>query len=283
VISASHTRHFICLLACAAFLPTYAFADLAEQTRIAFRNIRSDDIPRNAVTAADWIIQNRNQLVPELQDELYRTDRQGRDVILYALMATKSFEPDARFCRTLVSRLNDEDRHVRNGDLLLFAHWRAWKFIDSHYQLFRPLILENLQTTDDMWCIWGTICLLQKRQQLIAELPHFSPHLWETVATNLRADAVGGNAGQAVRFYLIIGKPSLPHLEPLAKSDEEQTRDLAAATIDAMNGSRRAYGFLASQISIDRDVFGRGVDSPEWLSDEIGKWHTYSERRERYR
>jgi hypothetical protein len=283
LMRASHPGRFLCLIAFAALAPRYAFADVAEQTRIAFRNIRADDIPRNAVTAADWIIQNRDQLVPELQDELYRTDRQGRDVILFALMEAKSFQPDARFCRTLVSRLNDEDHYVKNQDVLLWTHWHAWKYIDQHYDLFRALVLENLQTSNDMWCIWGTICLLQKHGELTAEVSKFSPHVWETVAKSLRSDDVEGNAGQAIRFYLIIGKPSLPHLEPLAKSDEEQTRDFAAATIDAMKGSRRAYGYLASQVMIDRDVFKREVGPPDWLSDEVGKWNPGSDPRQRYR
>lgn len=283
MIGASLPGRFVCLVAFVTLVPRYAFADRAEQTRTAFRNIRADDIPRNAVTAADWLIENRNQLLPELQDELYRTDRQGRDIILFALMEAKSFQPDARFCRTLVSRLNDEDRYVKNEDVLLWTHWCAWKYIDQHYALFRSLVLENLETSNDMWCIWGTICLLQKHQELVAELPKFSPHVWETVAKSLRSDDVEGNAGQAIRFYLIIGKPSLPHLEPLAKSAEEQTRDFAAATIDAMKGSRRAYGFLASQVGIDRDVFKRDVASPEWLPEEADKWEPYSERRQRYR
>lgn len=276
-------RHFALLLPMILSAPAGAAADLAEQTRIAFRNIRTDDIPRNAGTAADWIISNRSQLTDELLDELYRTDRQGRDAILFALMATKSFQPDPRFCRLLVSRLNDEDRYVNNSDLLLHTHWRAWKFIDSHYAMFRTLILENLQTSENMWCIWGTICLLQRHNDLASEVPKFSPHVWETVGRSLRSDDIEGNAGQAIRFYLIIGNSALPYLEPLTKSKEEQTQDLAAATIDAMKGSRRAYGYLVSNVNIGRDVLGRSVPSADWAGEEGDKWASYGERRERYR
>ena len=128
-----------------------------EQLAAAFQNIRSDDIPHNAETACAFLYAHRNELAPEFLDELYRTDRQGRDVILYALMRTKSYTPDARFCQTLVSRLNEEDHYVQNTDLglRLGVHWAAWTYMDRRYDVFKPLLLANLQTTGDMFCIWG--------------------------------------------------------------------------------------------------------------------------------
>lgn len=254
------------------FLTKSASAGRDEQARIGFRNIRRDDIPRNATAAGAWLIAHRNELTEALTDELYRTDRQGQDVILYALMETVSFKPDQRFCQTLVSRLNDEDHYVDNLDLSLHVHWRAMKYIDEHYDLFRSLILKNLETTDDMWCVWGIVSLLERHGDLVTELPKFSAHTWDTAARNLRSDNIEGNAAQAVRFYLMIGKPALSHIEPLKKATEDQTRDFASATIDAMNGSRRAYGYLASHIAIDRDVLLRNVRPPAWLPAEIDKW-----------
>ncbi len=263
---------FVWLLAAIPCAQFQASAQTEEQVRLAFRNIRSDDIPHNASIASAWIYRHRNQLTRELLDELYRTDRQGREAILHALMDTKSFQPDARFCRTLVSRLNEEDNLVPNRDLRLYVHWLAWRHIDKHYELYKPLLLENLQTTNDMWCIWATVSLLHKHSELTGIIPSFSPHVWDTAANSLRSDRIVGNAGQAVRFYLIIGKTSLPYLQPLTKSSEAQTRNFASATIDAMGGSRRAYGYLGTQIAIDRDIFPGGTGSPEWMYDEVQKW-----------
>ena len=270
------------LLAIPAGIPSRVAGQTPEQVRLAFRNIRSDDIPSNANIASGWLFAHRDQLTRELVDELYRTDRQGRDVILSTLMLTDSFHPDDRFCRTLVSRLNEEDKYVPNASLNHKTHWQAWRYFNTHYDQFKDLLLENLQTTEDMWCIWGTVCLLEKRGELADTVPRFSPHVWDTIGRSLQADNISYNAGQAIRVYLIIGKDSLPHLAPLAKSSEPQTRDYASATIDAMNGSRRAYGYLGSQVRLDLDLFPGRPHAADWLSAELDKWDPHSRVRQRY-
>jgi hypothetical protein len=264
------------------WIPFESSAQSDAQVRLAFQNIRSDDIPGNAVTACAWLYANRNQLTGQLLDELYRTDRQGRDAILIALLATKSFQPDARFCQTVVSRLKEQDKFVHWNDLGIKAHWDAWRFIDAHYDLFKPLIMENFQATDDMWFIWGTISLLQKHGELAAALPTFSPRVWDTMARSLKNDDIDFNAGQAVRSYLIIGKDSLPHLKPLLQSADPQAHDLASATIDAMGGSRRAYGYLAVIVDIDRNIFTGGPQPPDWMDQEVTKWNPFSVPPPRY-
>jgi hypothetical protein len=256
-----------------------------DQLASAFQNIRSDDIPHNAETACAFLYAHRDELTPEFLDELYRTDRQGRDVILYALMRTKSYTPDARFCQTLVSRLNEENRNVGNHDLgiRLGVHWLAWTYMDRRYDLFKPLLLANLQTTSDMFSIWGTVTLLQKHGDLPAELPKFSQRVWDTAADSLKNDTIEGNAGQAVRFYLLIGPDALPHLRPLTTSQDSQARDLASATIDAIGGSKEAYGFLESTVFIDRDLFtGELKDDPKWLEENIKKWFDNNDEKKPY-
>jgi len=246
-----------------------------DQLAAAFQNIRSDDVPHNAETACAFLYAHRNELTPEFLDELYRTDRQGRDVILYALMRTKSYAPDARFCQTLVSRLNEENRYVGNSDvgIRLGVHWIAWTYMDRRYDLFKPLLLANLQTTTDMFAIWGTVTLLQKHGDLTAELPKFNQQIWDTAANNLKTDNIEGNAGQAVRFYFLIGPDALPHLRPLTTSQDPQARDLATATIDAIGGSKEAYGFLEAAVFIERNLFtGELNQKPPWLEENIKKW-----------
>ena len=265
-----------CTAAClVAAGPLFGQAVSQDAVITAFQNIRNDDVPQNAQTACAWIQAHRDDITPQLVDELYRTDRQGRDVILYALMRTKGYTPDARFCQTLVSRLNEEDRFVGNGDLGLRdgVHWYAWTYMDRRYDLFKADLLANLQTTTDMLTIWGTVVLLQKHGGLAAEEPRFSPSVWSTAAASLKADKIDGNAGQAVRFYLTIGTDALPYLKPLETSDDPQTRSLATATVDAMGGSKRAYGYLAVNVSVARTLFQhRGEVWPDWLVNEADQW-----------
>jgi hypothetical protein len=261
-----------CLLAAA---PATALAVSQDALVVAFQNIRSDDVPQNAVAACSWIMAHRDELTPQLLDELYRTDRQGRDVILYALMRTKSYNPDARFCQTLVSRLAEENHYVKNDDLGVGdgVHWYAWTYMDRRYDLFKPLLLANLQTTNDMFSIWGTTTLLQKHGDLAAEEPKFPQHVWDTAAVSLKPDDIEGNAGQAVRFYLLVGPDALPHLKPLETSDDPQTRSLVSATVDALGGSKRAYGYLAMHVNVGRDLFHHHEEAwPQWLNDEAYKW-----------
>jgi hypothetical protein len=258
-------------VAAALLSPCYSSGQTQEQIRVAFRNIRSDDIPHNADGAAEWIYVHRNELTSELLDELYRTDRQGRDVILYALMKTKRFSPDARVCRLMVSRLNEEDNFVANSDLHLRLHWKTWTYIDARYQQFRTLIRDNLQTTDNMWTVWTTLYLLQKKGELEAIVPQLSPHVWQVIGKAMRSDDEDFNAGQAVRVCLMIGKPSLPYLREIAKSKDPQARELAQATINAMGGSRKAYGFLGATVCVDRNLFEESTGSPEWMHEEVSK------------
>lgn len=267
---------FIWLSAVIIAVPLAASAQSEAQVRLAFQNIRSDDIPRNATTACAWLYANRDNLTNQLLDELYRTDRQGRDVILAALMATKSFQPDARFCQLLVSRLTEQDKFVHASDLGFEVHWLEWSFIDKHYDQFKPLVIDSFQATDDMWFIWGTISLLQKRGELAATLPGFSPHVWDTMGKSLKDDDIPFNASQAVRSYFIIGKDSLPHLQPLLNSGDAQQHDLAAATIDAMGGSHRAYGYLGAILNIDANVFTGGLRPPDWMGEEVERWNPHS-------
>ncbi len=245
-----------------------------DQLLLAFRNVRSDDVPGNAEAACAWLYAHRSEITPELLDELYRTDRQGRDAIFFALIRTKDFQPDARFCQMLVSRLNEEDRYVKNSDLGIGGlHWVAWIYIDRHYDLFKPLLLDNLQTTTDMFAIWGTVTLFQKHGDLAEMLPKFDQHVWDTAAVSLRADDIEGNAAQAVRFYFLVGTPALPHLQPITTSGESQSSNLASAIVDAMGGSRRAYGYLNSQVVISRDLVGPSPgQEPDWLDEETRKW-----------
>ncbi|MDB6138898.1 MAG: hypothetical protein JWO94_1970 [Verrucomicrobiaceae bacterium] len=251
-----------------------AQAQTEQQIRAAFANIRSDQIPHNGGIAAQWLFNNRDRLRPVLLDELYKTDRQGRDAILVILFQTRGFVGDARFRQLVMTRVTEDERYVHNADLMLSAHWWAWKFIHAHYDQFKPMIVENLLRTNDMMCAWASVWLLSAHHDLTEVLPEFGDHLWGLAERSLMDDHIYYNAGQAVRFYLIIGRPSEPHLRAAKASSDAQTRDLATATLDAMNGSHKAYGYLGAQVAIEMDLLNsaRQLPSPDWLGHEIGEF-----------
>jgi len=253
-----------------AMLSLQASGQTPEQVRLAFRHIRDDRIKDNGSDAAEWLYSNREQLKDQLLDELYRTDRQGRDAILFAVFHVKDYQPDQKFINMVVARLGEQDKYVGNSDLGVYAHWQAWKFIDKHYAAFKPSLLANLKKTDDMLTIWATAWMLQRKGDLQGELANFTPEMWKRIGLNLNNDDKSYNASQAVRFYLIVGKASVPALEEVMKLGDKQARSLAAATLDAMNGKRAAYGYLGSELAITQEVFGKGKHEPEWLGDEIG-------------
>jgi hypothetical protein len=252
--------------------PATALSQTENQVRLAFRYIRNDDIPRNGSSALEWIYIRRNKLSDAMLEEVYRTDRQARDAIMSALFDVRGFDPDPKFCRLVVSRLSEQDNYVKGGDLGVAVHWKAWAFVNRHYGKFKPLLLENLHKTKDMWYIWATIYLLHYRGEIEKELPNLPANVWEMAGKSLGGDKVDWNASQAVRTYLIIGRPSLRYLEALKDSRDAQTRDYVLATIDAIGGSKRAYGYLGSQLALSRDLFEMDEREPEWMADEVDKW-----------
>src|SRR5690349_24713067 len=133
-------------------------AQTAQEVQTALAHLRSDDQLYNCSRAISWLSLYRETLKDELVNELYRTDRQGRDAILHILFNTKSFVPDIRFKQFILARLVEQDSRVGNFDILfgppeifeskaafeeanekgkewgtVRAHWEAWKFIDGHF------------------------------------------------------------------------------------------------------------------------------------------------------
>jgi hypothetical protein len=218
-------------------------------------------------------------------EELYRTDRQGRDAILQILFQTPSFVPDERFLRFVVARLGEEDIYVSNSIIDTFMHYErlpngepgrlngfngahhdAWIFIDAHFEAFEPLLREQIGKTKSMWTLWGTAWLFKKCGILPKHAAKYTPEVLALVAGNLRSDNIEGNASQATRLFLILSDQGLPILRQAAKSPDTQQRSLAQALIDALAGSRAGFGFLNSKVWLKTTPFGPEVEEPEWLS-----------------
>jgi hypothetical protein len=245
-----------------------ASAQSPEEVRRAFVDLHDDKVPHNCEHATDWLLKNREQLKDDLVDELYKTDWQGRNAILHILLNTSSFVPDDRFIRffatTLPERVNENE---------------AWQFINDHFDQFDPLLKEQVSKMSnrphDMYVLWATAWLAKKRGVFDQYVPLFTPAVLAEVVKNLKDDQVGYNASQAVRFFFLLGDQSLPTLREATKSSDKQTSSLARATIDAFNGKRNAFGFLASKLSLDFTPFGPRPVVPDWLS---GAMEPYLER-----
>ena len=92
-------------------------AQTPAEVRSAFKNLRSDHIKHNCGHAMAWLFAHRDALRDQMLQELYVTDPQGRDALLFVLFNTESFVPDDRFRRLVIDRLTREDNDVRNGDI----------------------------------------------------------------------------------------------------------------------------------------------------------------------
>jgi len=241
-----------------------SLAQNPEDLRRAFMDIRDDKIPHNCEHAAAWLSKYREQLKDDLVAELYKTDAQGRDVILHVLYDTKSFVPDERFLRFLMARLPEKDTFLSDDK-------ENWKYINDHFDRFDRLLKDQIakmgRKPNDMYVVWAIAWLAKKRGILEQYAALYTPNVLAKVATNLKDDQKDYNAGQAVRLFLLFGDQSLPTLREAIKSSDKQGSSLARATIDALGGKRQAFGYLNSQVYLMRTPFGPEVKEPDWLPE----------------
>ena len=240
-----------------------------DDLRHAFADIRDDKIPHNCEHAAAWLAKNRDEIRDDLLDELYKTDAQGRDTIIHILFNTDSFNPDERFIRFVVNRLPERDTFWWNDR-------ETWTYINNHFDRFDPVLKEQIgklgSRSNDIYAVWAIAWLAKKRGIFDQYAPLFTPAVLAKVATNLKDDNRAWNASQAVRLFLLLGDQSLPALREALKLSDSQGKHLARATIDALAGKRRAFGYLASKLYLPRTPLGPAVDEPEWLPAEVERY-----------
>jgi hypothetical protein len=227
-------------------------------------DIHDDKIPHNCEQAAAWLFKYREELRDDLVAELYRTDAQGRDVILHVLYDTKSFVPDERFLRFLMARLPEKDTFLSNDK-------ENWKYINDHFDRFDRLMKDQIAKMNgkpnDLYVVWAIAWLAKKRGILEEYAPLYTSNILAKVAINLKNDEKDFNAGQGVRLFLLLGDQSLPTLREATKSSDKQCSNLARATIDALGGKRQAFGYLNSKVYLTTTPFGPQVRGPDWLDD----------------
>lgn len=278
-------------------LAGFAHAQTPNEVQRKFAALRSDKIPRNCASATSWLYANRLRLKDAMLEELYRTDRQGRDALLTILFQTPGLESEQRFERLVVARLSEEDRYVGNfdldpdavepapGDLKLAifstahrefraAHHDAWIYIDAHFEAFEPLLAAGIGASKSMWMLWGTAWMFKKYGVLAAHPALFTPAVLDLAAVNLREDEVSYNASLAARLFLLLGDQSLPVLRQAADAHDGQERNLARALIDALKGSRRGFGYLCARVGLVNTPVDSAASFPPWI-EQAGEpyWH----------
>ena len=275
-MAAARIRPFFLWAFAVCFFPSADMraAPPPNELRRAFADIRSDNVPHNCEHATEWLLKYGDELKEDLLAELYRTDRQGRDAILHVLFNTASFQPDERFIRFVFARMAEGNRYVKSDmifkapiDQLAWsgAQWEAWRYIDDHFQLFEPYLKTEIGTTDSPFVLWATAWLAKRRGILGEYAPLFTPEVLGKAAANLKQDQVRYNASQTVRLFLLLGDQSLPALREAIASGNSQAAMIAKATIDALGGKRKAFGYLVAKLDITQVLFGAPVQEPDWL------------------
>jgi hypothetical protein len=218
-------------------------------------------------------------------DELYRTDAQAVGAIMFILYNTKSFTPDDRFVRLVMQKLPPGEKlRMPNGwfDLPLRPPGPdgqppeitlPWMYVDEHFDLFEPRLTAQIKTTKAPWILWATAWLFKKRGIFETKVELFTPDVLDLLAANLASDKIRWNASAAVRLFLILGPRSEATLLAATHAPDSQERYFAKATLDALKGDHRAFGYLGSKVNLNETPWLKpGVAEPEWLGDAISDY-----------
>jgi hypothetical protein len=270
------------LIAAVLLFPAVAgLAQTEKEMRRAFVDLRDDQKKNNCGDAIAWLYPRREELKDALVDELYRTDPQGVGAIMFILYNTKSFTPDERFIRLVMQYLSPgSSRRMPKGwfDLPLDPPdptgkrreiTGPWEYIDAHFDVFEPLLTAQISTTKDSWFLWATAWLFKKRGIFETKVELFTPEVLGVAAANLAGDEVPWNASGAIRLFLILGERTEPTLRAALRSSDSQARYFSKATLDALKGEHRAFGYLGSKVNLSETVFGPRVLEPEWMSELV--------------
>lgn len=276
----------------ACVLTKVSYAQASEEVREAFINLHDDNKKLNCGTAVEWLYPRREQLKDDLVDELYRTDPQGAKAIMFLLLNTRSFKPDERFINTVMTNLGRSARSYV-GSRMLFdrpppssgAIQTIWEYVDAHFDVFEPLLTQQVSITSDPWILWAIAWEFKSRGTLEQKIDLYTPEVMKKAAASLADDDVSYNASQAIRLFLILGDRSAPILKEAAKSHDTQARSFALATLDALKGNHRAFGYLNANVDLTHPLvslpgakdYRRTTSEPEWLRDETERYR-YSDK-----
>ena len=237
-------------------------AQTPAEVRAAFKNLHDDKVRDNCGEAAAWLMARRDTLKGALLTEVYQTDWQGREAIVWILLKTNGFVPDERFNQAIMkpAMLTLPPEH---GSFPIGAY--PWEFIEAHYEMYEPQLLNSINPAGKVRNIWVATWFLKKHNALAKHLDLYTPEVLDQVADGMKGDTFRFNASQAVRTFLILGPAGVPTLQKASKSTDPQTSSLARATLDAMKGNRDAFGFLDSRLWLTTTPYGPSAPAPDWL------------------
>lgn len=257
-----------------SFIPDNRFV------RVLMGTLRDNKVGWDSQRAERWLSQRTDQFKDNMLDELHKTDWQGRNSIIGLLNTANSFVPDEAFVSFLLNSINHKNRNAE------FLHQNLMdadcRFISDHFELFdarlKELVGKTTTAPDDMLKLWIIIWLAKKHGVYDQYEPLITPAVLSAAASNLRDDKVAHNASEAVRFFLLIGDKGISAMEQVAKGSDRQAASLAKATIDALHGERKAFGFLVTRVDISEAAFGSEVATPDWVRSAMEPYF----RRETY-
>lgn len=260
--------------------PAVAMAQADKEVRRAFAALRSDKVKHNCGDAISALFPRREELKDALVDELYRADEQGRLALMFILYNTKSFTPDDRFLQLVMRILPADQKLASHGcgcDLPVTFREDGnadqvvgrWEYVDLHFDQFEPLLTPLISTTKDSWMLWAIAWMYKKHGIFESKAALFTPEVLNVAAANLANDKTAWNAAAAIRLFLILGDKSVPTLQAATKARDSQARYFAKATLDALKGEHRAFGFLGANVDLSETLFGEKVIEPEWMPDLV--------------
>lgn len=264
-------------------LPAAAMGQVDKEVQRAFAALRSDKVKHNCGEAISALFSRREELKDALVDELYRTDEQGRGALMFILYNTKSFTPDDRFLQLVMRILPADQKNVSRrcgcdlpitvrDDGHLDQIVGRWQYVDTHFEQFEPLLTPLISTTKDSWMLWAIAWMYKKHGIFESKADLFTREVLGVATANLANDNVSWNAAAAVRLFLIFGDKSVPLLQAATRSRDAQARYFAKATLDALKGEHRAFGYLGSKVDLSETVVGDKVIEPEWMGDLVADY-----------
>ena len=171
---------------------------------------------------------------PWLEEGLDSADSQQRLLCALVLMR-KDCPPFPRLLEVAVESLRDDhlpSGHHRDGTpayLSVYNAERAQRYLVQQGNSARSALLKGLGGYDSQQKLLSA-CLL-------ARLPDEGLHgkLAEILASHLFNNGISGDAAQATRALLRIGKPALPILQSLSRSWDPQAARLSRALLDLID------------------------------------------------
>lgn len=216
----------------------------AEKLNREIVNLRSDNKAANCQAAMDFLTQNIEEpnVQAALLAELYSSkDWQAKESCLVLLCRSKSFQPDEKFMRVLLTRIHAWGRPKvfccePGGDAAaLFLVSQVAKYPD----LIAGEIRERFSPKDNsLWVQYVIIRALAKAKVIDRYADRFNTAYLKNLALNLQEDEITCNAMVATGAFLFLGKIGIPALKDVPHASDLQGREYASSILTCLSGTK---------------------------------------------